>query len=287
MALEVNGERIADDLIRRETSIVRADSPELFADLDPVDAEIAARDLARDRLIARTLLAQQVRSESLAPEVVEAALTGFRPAAGCAWPSRQPAVAGEATVELKLDQLVGKIIGKVAKPKRSDVVEFYRARRAELTIPEMVRVSHIVKNVDETHSETAARHAIDDLARRLSEGEDVGKLADACSDCPGNGGNLGWIRRGEMVREFEEIVFGLEPGAISGVFRTIFGFHIARVQERSRERVPGLEEVYDRIADDLHRTRQRAALNEYVTGLRSRATISQIRGDGLRGNQGR
>jgi len=71
------------------------------------------------------------------------------------------------------------------------------------------------------------------------------------------------------------------------VFRTIFGFHIARVQERSRERVPGLEEVYDRIADDLHRTRQRAALNEYVTGLRSRATISQIRGDGLRGNQGR
>jgi len=252
MAIEVNGELIDDESIRREATSLRLASPDIFEGLDPIDAGIELHDRARHQLISNVLLMQQARKESVPPE-------------------------------LQLDQLVGKIIGKVSKPNRKAIVAYYRSHLDEFQIPELVRASHIVRNVDEpknadqAQAEATAREMIEQVARKLAEGADFATLADLYSDCPGNGGELGWMARGQMVSEFEDVAFALQPGQVSPIFRTIFGFHIVLLIERNSSRMPILEEVYDRIEDQLHRVRQRAALDQFVAQLWKQAAIRELK----------
>jgi parvulin-like peptidyl-prolyl isomerase len=275
MALEVNGELIDDEIIRREAGILRSSYAD--ADSDQIAAEMAIWDMARARVIADTLLRQKAREETLSPEAAGHALDKARPEWSCVSRFREAALIAESTEELKLDQLIGKIIAPVPKPKRREVGDYYRNHLEQFAMPEMARASHIVKNVDEAHPETQARAAIDELVGQLADGADFGQLADAYSDCPGDGGDLGWFPRGEMVPEFDRIVFDLAIGAVSPVFRTIFGFHIARLIERRSARQATLDEVYDRIEDELHRARQRAAVDRFVVRLRAGACIRPVK----------
>jgi len=63
--------------------------------------------------------------------------------------------------------------------------------------------------------------------------DSLAKLFSADSGSGANGGDLGWAKRGSYVPEFDRLAFTLRPGALSPVFRTVFGFHFLRV-ERSR-----------------------------------------------------
>jgi peptidyl-prolyl cis-trans isomerase C len=81
----------------------------------------------------------------------------------------------------------------------------------------------------------AARAKIEGVLARVRAGEDFAKLADEFTDDPsgkGRGGDLGWFGRGTMVKPFEDAAFALKPGDVSGVFETVFGFHIVKLDER-------------------------------------------------------
>lgn len=80
----------------------------------------------------------------------------------------------------------------------------------------------------------------------LDEGEDFGDLARRLSDDPGSaqmGGEVGWVRQGTRVLEFEEAVFRLNRGQISDVVETPFGAHIIRL-----DRIRGAERLVSHIA---------------------------------------
>jgi parvulin-like peptidyl-prolyl isomerase len=81
----------------------------------------------------------------------------------------------------------------------------------------------------------AQRAKIEGLLARVRAGEDFAKLADEFTEDPsgkGRGGDLGWFGRGMMVKPFEDAAFALKPGEVSGVFETVFGFHIVKLDER-------------------------------------------------------
>ncbi|MCP5109272.1 MAG: peptidylprolyl isomerase, partial [bacterium] len=103
------------------------------------------------------------------------------------------------------------------------------------------------------------------------------ELADSISDCPGGGGDLGYFPRGDMVPEFDEVVFAMEPGQTSGIFRTVFGFHIARVYDRKPEGVRRLEEVRDQISASLLKKKQDRALENFLDRLRAKADIRKVK----------
>ena len=122
---------------------------------------------------------------------------------------------------------------------------------------EMVSARHILVEDEET-----AR----DILAKLDAGEDWAALASEHSldtSNKDNSGDLGWFGRGEMVAEFEEAAFGLEPGEISEPVKTNFGYHI--IASDGKEVRP--------LSGSALQNAQNAAYDEWTMSLRAKHDI--------------
>ena len=102
-----------------------------------------------------------------------------------------------------------------------------------------VKVRHIVVKTqleaESVVAELKAGASFGDLAAKRSiEGETASK-----------GGDLGWVPRGRMVKAFEDAAFALQPGQLSGIVKTSFGFHVLRVDDIEESTLPPFESVKD------------------------------------------
>jgi parvulin-like peptidyl-prolyl isomerase len=85
------------------------------------------------------------------------------------------------------------------------------------------------------YDENKVKDKAQGILQRIKNGEDFNKLADENTEDPsgkGKGGDLGWFGKGQMVPEFEKAAFALQPGQVSEVIKTDFGYHIIKVEER-------------------------------------------------------
>ncbi len=128
------------------------------------------------------------------------------------------------------------------KISRQEVENFYNSYRDSLPgVKASVEISHILMQI--TPSESSVQEALEKiqmLQERLNNGEEFGSLARQFSEDPGsaaNGGILGFVSRGTLVKEFEEVAFSLQKDEISDVVQTQFGFHIIQLLERQGERI--------------------------------------------------
>jgi len=110
----------------------------------------------------------------------------------------------------------------------------------------------------------------------ISSGMPFETVVDQYTDCADSGGDLGYVMRGQMVEEFEDVIFHLNPGQVSDVFRTRFGFHIAKVYDRRPPSIPQLKEVRKQVTEEVQEQLREQALGDYLDGLRTEATIEEV-----------
>ena len=93
---------------------------------------------------------------------------------------------------------------------------------------------------------TESRKKIAQLAGMVSKGSDFSSLAGSQSDDSGSkskGGDLGWIKRGQMLEKFETALFDLKQGQVSEPVETEFGWHLIKLEELRAARVKPFEDA--------------------------------------------
>lgn len=149
----------------------------------------------------------------------------------------------------------------------------YRVNRDRFVLPEEVRAAHVLIAVNDTRGEAEARELAGLVRARALAGQPFDELAREYSDDPGSGqrgGDLGFFARGRMVPPFDEAVFGLsEPGALSEVVHTQFGFHVIRLTERREAGLRAFDEVREELMAGVRNRLRRQVRLDVVEPIRS------------------
>ncbi|MBI2829337.1 MAG: peptidyl-prolyl cis-trans isomerase [Acidobacteria bacterium] len=168
---------------------------------------------------------------------------------------------------LDRDQAHAKIVVPPADVQRS-----YNDNLSQYQTPEQIRASHILLNTA-GKEEAAVRERADDLLRQVRTGADFAALATKFSEDDGTkaaGGDLDYFSRGRMVPEFETAAFALEPGQISDLVRTQYGFHIIKVVDKKAAVTRAFDDVRGQIEDQLKRQRADQQIAARATELAAR-----------------
>ncbi|MEF3167953.1 MAG: SurA N-terminal domain-containing protein [Deltaproteobacteria bacterium] len=157
---------------------------------------------------------------------------------------------------------------KETTPTDEEISAFYADHTEDFKVAEQRKVRHILlripKDADDKKVEELRAQA-EGLAERIRKGEDFAEVAKKYSQDPGSagkGGELGPFSRGAMVKPFEDAVFAMQKGEISGPVRTPFGWHVIKLEEILPERTRELAEVRDEIARTISRERTERLLWE-------------------------
>ncbi len=159
----------------------------------------------------------------------------------------------------------------------ASVRRYYDAHLKDYKQDEQVRARHILIGVDAASGEKAdavAQAKADSLLGALRSGADFAEVAKNFSQDPGsgrNGGDLGWFGRGQMVKPFEDAAFSLEPGQISQLVKTQFGYHIIQTQEKKKSGTKPYTEVREAIKTQLATTLADSTSKAKAEAIRKKA----------------
>ena len=167
-----------------------------------------------------------------------------------------------------------------------DAQKYYQENTKQFETPEQVSTSHILikpeftdpnvdPNADPNEAKAVARTKTEDLLKQLKDGADFAELAKIHSTCPSapQGGDLGFLTRGQTTPAFENAAFELEIGQISEIVETEYGYHIIKVAEHKDASTASFEQAKDDIIKQLTQTKQSELAQEYIESLRAGANI--------------
>jgi peptidyl-prolyl cis-trans isomerase C len=142
---------------------------------------------------------------------------------------------------------------------------------------EEVRARHILFRADpkDDKAQADALARAQAAAERIKKGEDFATVASELTEDPSgkeNGGDLDYFTKDQMVPEFANIAFQMQPGQVSNPVRTPFGWHIIKLEDRRNRPVPEFDKVRQQIETFLVRRGQ----TELITQLREKAKIERL-----------
>jgi peptidyl-prolyl cis-trans isomerase C len=177
-----------------------------------------------------------------------------------------------------IQQLVMKDILAGVYVSEEEMKTYYENNPEKFKTPERVKASHILVSVSpemEEAQKEEARKKIETIKEKLSGGEDFEKLASEYSDCPSKqeGGNLDYFARGQMVKPFEDAAFAMNPGEISDIVETQFGYHIIKVDDKEPAKTISFEEARSELEEHFKNQKARDAIADYIAQLKEKATI--------------
>jgi peptidyl-prolyl cis-trans isomerase C len=166
--------------------------------------------------------------------------------------------------DLVAEQFVQKVIEDRAVVTGADVQLFYEAHRDEYE--REYRVSHIL--VTDPEVAEKVRSLLDSWSfEALAKKYSVDKHSNI-------GGDLGYLSRGNMIPEFEGVLYGMQVGDVSDVIATEFGYHIIKITDiRDTQHALEYADIAEAITNTLTLEKRRAVYDSLVAAVRRRAEI--------------
>jgi peptidyl-prolyl cis-trans isomerase SurA len=204
--------------------------------------------------------------------------------------------------QIVTQKVIGEEVGGHLSITKDEIQQFYDEHKAEMQMPEEIRLSEIMvspaKLPDKAAqtqapatadpgaapADPAAQKAADlataeakanDLLAQIQKGASFEDVAKKYSDgaSAADGGQLGVFKRGQLAKELEDKTFAMKPGEVSGVIRTKQGYVILKVIEHQEAGIPPLKTAEPHIQDALYYQKLQPALRAYLTKLREEAYL--------------
>jgi peptidyl-prolyl cis-trans isomerase C len=172
-------------------------------------------------------------------------------------------------------------VANQAAPTDAQVREFYDKNPDKFKQDEQARASHILFRVDEKATDAdkkKVRAQADSVLKQAKGGADFAELAKKYSadGSAQQGGDLGFFTKDAMVPAFSDAAFAMQPGQISDVVTTQFGYHIIKVTERKPASTVAFDTVKDRIREFLTQQQKQQRAEAFIAELKKKAKIEVL-----------
>lgn len=167
---------------------------------------------------------------------------------------------------LIVEEYVNHYIDSLIPVSENEILDFYKAT-PKYQQKEIIRARHILVKTEEEAKE---------ILSRIKSGEDFSKLAmERSKDGKTRemGGDLGWFERGRAIKPFEEAAFSLKEGEVSDVVKTLYGYHIIKLENRKIDPPIELEKVRPEITKEIKTKKKREFIEKKLEGLRASTPI--------------
>lgn len=282
----VNGEEVSQSLIDREIQELR----DRYRAQAPVGGGPDQKDRIRKDALANAIekkLLQQQASEQIPPVPMKDAkdkLNNLKRQQGGAAkfyeryglkPGNDDALCPSIQEQIRLERMYDRITKDIEAPTEEECRAYHQENPDMFNVPEQIKVSHFVRRPGQGSSSATIFSELLNIRESLLKGADFGEVVSRYSDCKDHGGDLGYIARQQMVDSFDQVAFALNPGEISEVFQTEFGYHIVKMFDRIPDRLLSYEEAGEQIRLYLTTQRKNARIGEYVDELLKETIVEE------------
>ena len=288
MSLKVNERLIPDWAIERQAEVLYESVARSMQGKPREVIQLAAIDMAKDRLVDQTLMAEESKRRNYKVDPVEvnkgmkqwlrqnggkkALEKGKNPLI-----KSQDDLRREITSQIQFNRLLEEE-SNCDPVTEEEARKYYDSRPDLFSTEPLLTASHILKKASSAAEFEQAEKEVAILRARLEEGEDFVELVRKESDDSQNDGHLGEFGRGRMVPPFEKAAFALEVGELSQPVRTQFGWHLIQLHERSEPVLTPFDEVREQVIEYLQERRKDKVFEEFLDGLKEKAEITEVSG---------
>jgi len=286
----VNGEAITQKELDMELSMVR----QQFDGMDQLDDEQLAKikeDLL-ESLVSRKVFYQESQKKGI--EVDEATIDERLANMKKQFPKEddfknmlekmnltEDALKSQLRKGMAIQKLIDREVVSNLKISDKDTKDYYDGHMDLFKQPGKIQASHILVKVEPGADESVKVEAlkkIKKIQKEVKAGGDFAELAKKYSDCPSGakGGDLGYFGRGQMVKPFEEAAFSLNPGEISDITETDFGYHLIKAGDKKPEVITDYKDIKEKLAQYLKQMKTEEEVKKYIESLEKKAKIERF-----------
>jgi len=283
MATHLNGERLDPEWIARERALLAARYRAAGRPIEPGQLETDAHANAVEKLLLRQRARKAVptvprrdvqrRLDRQAKEF--GGIAGFYRHLGLA-PSDGERLREELREEIRYDRYMALLCRDVPPPDESELRASYDAHPDAFRQPEMVHAAHMVirrgPHEDQLAIQLRLRNARESLRQQPDALRGVPEFQSP------NGilmADLGYFPRGQLDDDFDRVVFAMQPGAVSDVFQTSVGYHVAVVYDRTPERPLSFEESRNALREQMWVDRKNERIGRCVDRFLKESVVEE------------
>ena len=288
MAIKVNEHLIPDWAIERQAQTMFEQVAKSMPDKPREVVQLAALDLARDRMVDQALMAQESQNREYVIDDEEVNLrmkkwisqNGGKKAFS---KGKHPVIKTEDDLRKEITSQIqfNRVLEEEStseKISESEAKKYYDARPDLFETEVLLTASHILKMAKTEEEFARAEEQIIKIRKKIEDGDPFIDMIKKESDDSQNDGHLGTFGKGRMVPPFEKAAFSLKVGEVSEPVKSQFGWHLIELHDRKEPEVTPFEEVKEKIVEYLGERRKDRVFDQFLDKLKKQADITEVAG---------